>query len=138
MGRAVPPTGDGTLAPPPVPAQMAERKCQDMEAGRGHQPPEAPALASLPTAGGSTSPLPAMALPSESHSPLMPWCLASCCHGNQDWLTCRQADQEPLPHESLELDVTDTGGWPAERRREVVPCGHGELRPNPSGAPCQV
>lgn len=34
---------------------------------------------------------------------------------------CRQADQEPLLHESLELDVTDTGRQPAHGRREVVP-----------------
>ena len=43
---------------------------------------------------------------------------------------CRQADQEPLPHESLELDVTDTDKWPVEGGG--VSMGR-ELRLNPSG-----
>lgn len=96
----------------------------------GPQPPEAPALAKLPAAGGDWPPPSPVALPLREPQPTDALCLVSRRHGNKDWLTCRQADQEPLPHESLELDVTDTEGG---RHGRGAPVGRLALWLNPSG-----
>lgn len=78
------PPGGWRSAPPPAPGTDGRKEMPRQGQGGATQPPAAAAPAKLPTETRK-EPLPhPWHCPSESHSPLMPWCLASCCHGNQD------------------------------------------------------
>lgn len=93
MGRAVPPTH--LLPDPshqrwhssPSPSSSTDGR-KEMPRHGGREGPPSPRrlqpLPSFPEEEDAKAPSLAMALPSQSHSPLMPWCLVSRCHGNQD------------------------------------------------------